>query len=409
MKNIACLLVVLLATQTVLSAAVCPTTVVESNFFVLMKTGTSALVDADFQLAAGTATTSATECGGSSATFCLTTDVTKSQAWLNARLANVKTALTSFGSVASKVGTYITKINSIANATDFATVFPTTLAADQLSGATGAQAQAFIKTFATPADYTTAYTNFNGQVIGCFDFIKASYQKIMCSAIQETSSKLSPWVADGGVIINAAGCSALVAACGKVWNFFHKVQWTVSAAAYYNKKKDTTKTYTFPATVAAVYFDSAATLDSLNTAFTNCAADSSVATCLAADKSNICKAFFKPFADMPLAANAITFIDTNNPVSAVTRRMLLVANTGVITIAETGHVDITSTNVKILSLPAASPTAFVAADIATWSSGYVAAGSGSGNTTNTTNTTTKNAKVVIGTILSALFAIALLN
>lgn len=413
MKKFTCLLVALFAIQSVYSAAAnCPTAKTDNTIWMTMKGvgGTEKLVDADFQDANGNYVTSTTECGGATgAAVNLCAAVDKTQAWLNARLDKVKTAITSFGSVAHKFGGYITKINSIAAASDFATVFPTTLAAGELSGATGAEAQAFAKTFATPADYTTAFDNFKGQVVGCFDYVKAVYQKILCSNILETSSKTAPWIADGGIIINAASCSGLVGACNKVFNFFHKVSWTAAAAAYYNKKKDTTKTYTFPANLAAIYYDSAATIANLNTAFTNCGADAAATACVADNKNNICKAFFKPFNDSPFASNAVTFIDTNNPVSAITRRELaVVANTQVITIAETGMFDWTTTaNNKLISLPTTSPTAFVAADTTAWSSGYVAPSSSSSSSTTTTSSS-KNAKVLFGTVLSFL-AVALLN
>jgi hypothetical protein len=413
MKNFTCLLVVLLATSSVFSAAsLCPASIAASSWFGWVtadaSVGASGIViatDAAYPAAV------ATVCANSATNCC---DVTKMQTFLNTRLTAVKTSLVEFATSAAKFGASLTKIMTMAKLTDLATHLPAALAVTDLSGASDVQAKAFIMAYSTGALYTTDFDAFKGQAVDCFNFYSAAYQRIACHGCVGATSTTAPWTV-GEITINAASCAEFNTKCGKVWNFMHKVGWAASVAAYVNKKRDATKTYTFPLIAATYYMttDAAVTLTTINTAMTNCGADATVATCTAADKAVLCKAFIKLFdATAPIARADTTIVKKDDIASSITtRRVLVTAATGVITaIAETGHIDVSTAGAGAqFGLPA-TPVTFTTTDTAAWSSGYVAPIIGGGSSSGNTGTkTTSSAKIVIGTILSAIFAVALLN
>jgi hypothetical protein len=339
------------------------------------------------------------------------------QTFLNTRLTAVKTSLVEFATSAAKFGASLTKVMSMAKLTDLATHLPATLAATDLSGATDVQAKAFIMAYSTGALYTADFDAFKGQAVACFDFYSAVYQKIACSGCVGTTSTAAPWTAPE-VTITINSCTDFVKNCGKVWNFMHKVGWTASVAAYVNKKRDATKTYTFPLIAATYYMttDASVTLTTINTAITNCGADAAATGCTAPDKVVLCKAFIKLFdASAPIARADTTLVKKDDIASSITTRRVLVTvapMTGVIFAVADGAtaVDVsTAGTTATFGLPA-TPVTFVAADTTAWSSGYVAPVVGGGSSSgNTGAKTTSSAKIVIGTILSAIFAVALLN
>jgi hypothetical protein len=121
-------------------------------------------------------------------------------------------------------------------------------------------------------------------------------------------------------------------------------------------------------------------------------------------KGQLAQAFVEIYGEatsLGVGRATIAIADTTHTANAV--RRILVATTGAIVVDETNGFDyLGMTTGWTLATPV---TLTLATDMKDWSHGYVAATT----TPTTTASTAKNAKVVIGTILSALFAIALLN
>jgi hypothetical protein len=426
MKKFTCLLVTLLAIQYA-TAANCPGAVSGTgNSFQVMLAATT-----DFTASSGAITAAGTAGTAAGATFCANTLLCCTGAnlvtFVNTRLANLKTALTTFGVAVSKFGGYLTKVAAVASNTNIST-YLTSVSTDLLI--TDVQAKAFLTQYATPATYTADFTAFTGQLVDCFTQYKTAYNKIACHACTDPVAVASVfgvapyWVSTAGttspgeIAITKTSCGAWVDKCIKVFTFLHRVGGAVHVAAYINKKRDSTKTAvipTFAASYVSLATSDAAGVTAVITAIGNCAADSTAATCTTTattgDKTVLCKAFIKAFdATMPIARLDVTNLNAD-PTSSypASRRQLVPSPTGAIVVAVddlvANGVDLTSANA--VTLPdAASPTTFATTDYATWSTGYVAP---TVATSSSATSTTKSAKVVIGTILSALFAVAFLN
>jgi hypothetical protein len=429
MKKFTCLLVTLLAIQ--YATATCPGVASDAtagnSFQALLMSST----DYTGASPAGTAFTTSTNSIGASSAICgnvaqccVSTALAN---FVNVRLANLKTALTTFGAAVSKFGGYLTKVAAVASNTNIST-YLTSVSTDLLL--TDVQAKAFLTQYSTPATYTTDFSAFTGQLVDCFNQYKAAYQKIACQGCSEgtttTLGGAAIWLGGGTtnaaststvgeITISATSCSTWVNQCIKVFTFLHRVGGAVHVAAYINKKRDSTKTAvigTFATAYHSLATSDAAGVTAVITAFTNCAADSTVSTCTTTttgDKATLCKAFIKAFdTTMPIARLDVTNLNAD-PTSSYpsSRRQLVTISTGKLLIAADGTgVDTTSANTAVIDLPTTGTTTFATTDFATWSAGYVAP---TVATSSSAVSTTKSAKVVIGTILSALFAVAFLN
>lgn len=439
MKNFTCLLLVLLATSYII-APNCPSEAANAfHAFLKADAAFNAATTAGSISANGAAGTAvAGVCGASGVLLCCTGATLPIYA--NTKLANLKTAFTGFGAVANKFGAALSKMGIAAAYSNIDTLLASVATDLSLSIA---QAKAILNQYSTASAYTMDFDAFKTQLPECFTYYSMSYQKILCHACMDAGAGSTmasdPFYAvtagattAGEVKITAASCSEWVGKCGKVWNFLYKVSNAVTVAAYVATKKAVAgKTYTTANLITATPPASmgnynqvalSADLTALMTGMTNCGADSSVGTCVAADKAAICKSFIKLFdATYPSARTDVALINADYP-TVLTRRLLPTVSTGIVYVdAGTAGVDLTSANTAVTGLPA-SPTTLLAADVSAWSSGYVApagtgsasgsgsgSGSASGSGAGTTSSTSKSAKVVIGTILSALFAVALLN
>ena len=420
MKKFTCLLVALLAAQMIYTQSTCPGEAVAgtagNSFQAMLKASTdytaapnSGVIVA--KAGVGVAASGTTICNN--AVMCCT--VTALQAFMGTRLTALKTALTTYGMAVSKFGGYIAKIAAVASNVNIST-YLTASANDLLL--TETQAKAFLTQYSNATMYTNDFTAFKGQILDCFNYYQASYQKIACSACADgaTAASAAFWqgsnAADtvGEVQITTASCDEWATKCNKVWAFLHRVGGAVHVAAYINFKRDATKTK--PPTFGGVYATAtdAAGVSGVITAVTNCGTDAASATnaaCTAADRVVLCTNFIKAFdATAPISRIDVTNINADPTTSYPARRQLVVASTGKVLVAATG-VDTTATNTVTLAVPA-TYTALASADFSAWSAGYVAPATG-GTGSSSAASTSSSAKVVIGTILSALFAIAFLN
>jgi hypothetical protein len=408
MKKFTCLLLIALAISYTM-AGTCTVNLATTNAFLARLAAIDAAAVVTTQPAAATAI-----CSNSAVLCC---DPTKTSAIVSTQINKIKTALTTFGSKASTIGGVWTKIANLVNASAITgTTTPNAslaaAATADLSGATGAQFQAF--SYYTPAMFQADFDNFKTQVPTCFSYYSTAIQNIACDGCAETAAVAARWASttSPSIMLNQASINAWAAACNKVWKFMWNVGWFVQTVAYLNKVKGTTAyTYTGPA-VTAIYFQSGTVaIADVNTALTNCGTDATVATCTDANKAVLVKAFVQVYgtdsngigrADTTIIAGTTSFASNG-------RRILAPTTTdGTVTLDATNGLDLTATAVSAAVFPPTAAITLVATDTATWSTGYVAPSS-STSSTSSSSTTTKNAKVVIGTILSAIFAIAFLN
>ena len=441
MKKFTCLLITLLAISTVYTQPYCSTTASEHTFYQLINDATaygSATVavsnSAPYDFLS---TDSGTVCGatysstaGSNGQLCcevprLKTAVQKELTFVRDNLINIAAGVARLGGMWAKVATLVNA--STANDT-------LTAASDaDRSGATADQLKAWL--YYTPTQFQADFDAFKAQAGGCFTAYSKAINTIACNgcaaqtpttanATAFVAAESKQWTLESSIIINQAGCNAVVAACSRVYYFLHRFGWFAQGVALLNKKKETTAspvTYTPPASTAvyapgALAFTAvtgettlpaltALTFAEINTAITDCGSAATAATgCDDAAKTKVCRAFFVVWRKGEnFGRGSTAFVSSSyNPVSTVARRQLpavgttLNAATRVSTL--TGAIDISSSTNSVdtsITLPTATVDA--------WSSGYASA-SGSSS-----SSSSKSAKVFIGTILSALFAVAFLN
>jgi hypothetical protein len=369
--------------------------------------------------AASTTDASAGTCGSVAGTLlktCCNEANTKDA--VGVELGRVKAQYETFGTSVYRFGALMAKALLLINSTTTNTTLAAVTDAGQLAGATADQLKTF--TYYTPTQFTADYDAYKAQVVGCFDYHSASVQKMVCAACMDTAvgtahaNHAANFGTDAIIRIKTDACTEWATKCNRVWNFLHKASWFIQTTALLNKKKDTGTAYTFaPVTTNAGYAAGHDTLANIILANDACGgADITVADvtkCTVAFRTSLCKSFIGMFAGTVSAAGVLVgrsstvfIVDGHNPTSLAARRMLIAAATGAVDVTATG-VDLVAMGATIIHPPT---TAVALATGTTWSHGYVATTT---TAAGTTGTTANNAKVVIGTILSALFAIALLN
>lgn len=414
MKKFTCLLVAFLAISTVYST--CPAVASSNSMQITIAYYTNS-EQTDVSSATAGVNSDAGVCGASAGTGTLCCDPTKTKAAVSTEITKAKNQYLNFGSKIGTFGAMMAKVATLVNASTAQTTLGTAVTGEN-SGATADQLKAFAQY--TPAQYATDFAAFKDQVAGCYDYHASAIQKSACDGCGNDANKAehARWApTETSVHIKQASCNDWATKCNKVWNFLHKAGWFIHTVAFLNKKKEATAgavTFTAPTTV---YATGAASIADINTALASCGTDAAAAACTDAFKANLCKSFISLWsgpADTTIAVgrSSRTFFDGYNPTSTVTRRILAVPAaklTGALTVADATGFDTTSTNTAVFP-----PTATIATITPTeWSSGYVATStggsSGSSGTSGSSSGSTSSAKVVISTILSALFAIALLN
>lgn len=417
MKKFTCLLVAFLAISSVYTT--CPGAA--NNFMetVVTSYGQTAPVLAN---GGATGVASGTICG----TGLLCCDAAKTSAAVTLETNKAKTQYQTFGEKVGRFGAMMAKITTLVNASTAQTTLGAATGTELNGGVTAAQLQTFAQY--TPVQYNTDFEAFKAQVVGCYDYHALAIQKSACWGCIDDAAKAQATTGTGAWAtavfqLSQASCNEWVTKCNKVWNFMHKAGWFIHAVALLNKKKEATSGAVTFSPPANVYPTGHAAIADINTALTNCGTgDVTLTTPAACDqtmKTNLCKSFISLWSGQAATTIAVgrsdtTFIvDAYNPTSTVARRVLAVM-TGALEVPATGGVDVQASNTAVFP-----PTAAIASFTTTaMSSGYTApAASSSSSASSSTATTSSSsaatnkssAKVVISTILSAIFAIALLN
>jgi len=206
-------------------------------------------------------------------------------------------------------------------------------------------------------------------------------------------------------MLKKTAVNAWAEGCAKVWNFVWKFGWFAQTVAYLNSKKATGYTYTAPAAANVYFSQGSITIDTINTALTNCAANPTATACTDANKLTLVQAFAQIYGDDTRNVGR-----SDNTITATTTfysngRLLALGTTALVSVDDSKGFDAVAATAVIT--PATDVT-LVAADLAAWSTGYVAPSSSTSGSTSTTTSSSKNAKVLFGTVLSFL-AVALLN
>ena len=426
MKKFTCLLITLLSVSSVYTQA-CAAAATDHAFYQVINMAAYGGAGSALLTTNAITTADATTCVVSGGRLCC--DPAKLKTAASVEITKVKTALTEFGSNVARVGGMWAKIATLVNASTANATIDGATAAER-STATGEQLKGWLAY--TPTAFAVDFDAFKTQAPTCFTAYWSAIQKIACDGCASLGTWADParWNADTTTSINAAGCTLLVDGCAKVWYFLHRFGWFAQGVALLNKKKEATAgavTYTAPADITTIYAAGAAaqtvaptaavlTLADIDSSIMKCGASTATATtCDAAAKAVVCRAFFSVWGSTIVAGRAqATFIKDYNPVSTVARRQLaaVAAGTGAIKINDAANSFVDLAGAATITL--ATPVTLVAGDLTAWSAGYmapVAGGSGSTGSSGAgaSGSTTKSAKVVIGTILSALFAVALLN
>lgn len=422
MKNFTCLILITLAIGFSMSA-VCDTATSTNPDSNVISTRLNVLSATTVALATAGATASVVGvCGATTVaagTMCCVDAQVK--AVVSTQITMIKTNLVAFGNAAFKIGKMWEKIGLLVNASTVNTTIDTFTT--EASGAALATLKIF--TTYTPAMFKTDFANYKDQAPTCFTGYSNVIQKAACYACLPNGGTGAPTYpglllatdANGpSAKISVATCDEWAIACNKVWFFYHKAGWFVQTIGALSKKKDSAYTATFPANNAAIYYGTGTFAD-IDTAITNCKLDSATATnaaCTAANRVTVCQAFASLFvtstdARMGIGRSDAAILGT----AAFTSRRLLAAAAldGSVSVDATG-IDLTASNTKVY--PPTAAVTLIAADVSSWSDGYVTpVVNATTNTTTTSNSSTSastsSANVLIGTIISALFAVALLN
>ena len=396
MKKFTCLLVLAIALciSSVQSAACTATTANHAFLARISAINAATVVDAF---------TDAAVCGNDS----LCCSKAGMQTILGAQVTKVKSAIKNFGDKASTIGAAWSKIANLVNATAITGTTSASAALDastdaDRSGATAAQFKAF--SVYTAAQYDTDFTNFKGQATDCLAAYSTLYQKIACDGCLDVAADSIPdrWKseASGNIVINTASADAWAASCYRVWYFFWKAGWFAQTVGFLNNKKASTYTYTAPAANAVYLQTTDVIIENINTAFATCYPTIGD-TCTSVMRANLVKAFGAAFgADSQTIGRSDVTLISSSPASNGRRMLALKASDGTIGVDNTkGFTASAATKVYELS----SAVVFTDAEKNAWSSGYVSP------STTSSSSSSKSAKVFIGTILSALFAVAFLN
>lgn len=401
MKKFTALLLISMAIGYSLSAA-CTITATNHAFHVRMK-----VIDTTYTVETAELTAATAVCGNS-ANICCT--LAKIKPIISTQLTNAKNALKNFGDKVAAIGGAWTKVASLANSTAIgtATAAATLEGAStaDASGATGAQFKAFGAY--TVQQYQDDFAAFKTAVPDCFTQYSNMIKKIACDACTNIAAPAAGdrWHTDAtGFMLKKTAINAWAEGCAKAWNFVWKFGWFVQTVAYLNSKKATGYTYTAPA-AANVYFNQASTnIEAVNTALTNCGANPTAAACTDANKLTLVQVFAQIYGDSttPVGRGDVTIAGTTTFYS--NGRLLAIGTAPIVTNDETKGFDAVAATA---TLSPDTDVTLVAADLAAWSSGYVAPSSSSSSSSSTTTSSSKNAKVLFGTVLSFL-AVALLN
>ena len=424
MKNFTCLILITLAIGFSMSA-VCDagtSTHPDSN---VLSTRLNVLLAGTVPLTGGAASSVIGTCGAATvaaSTMCCIDSQVKTA--VSTQITMIKTNLVAFGNAAFKIGKMWEKIGLLVNASTVNTTIDTFTT--EASGAALATLKIF--TTYTPAMFKTDFANYKEQAPTCFTGYSNVIQKAACYACQPTAGTTLGATTYPGLLLSAdangpsakisvATCDEWAIACNKVWFFYHKAGWFVQTIGALSKKKDAAYVATFPANNAAIYYGTGTFAD-IDTAITNCKLDSATATnaaCTAANRVTVCQAFASLFVASTDARMGIGRSDPAilNTAAFTSRRLLAAAPLdGSVSVDATG-IDLTASNSKVY--PPTAAVTLVAADVTSWSDGYVApvVNATTTNTSTTSNSSTSastsSANVLIGTIISALFAVALLN
>jgi len=334
-------------------------------------------------------------------------------------VALLKTALTTFTGGLAKVGAAITKLANTfttANEADTGTKLDAAVAAaaadNKMGGATKAQGIVFLK-YATT--YQADFDKFKAAVPDCWGKWTSLIQRAYCYGCSDNTNPAAFFKAatTGPVFpLKQAECNTIAEKCAQVWGFMHRITWMMQVAANLNKQKGGATVPTVPAVPGSTtgYYGSV-TLTEAVAAVDGCFADPTLATaCTEPFKANLCKAFINLWTATP-RGTADNMVD--GAFDKLTRRVLLAGDiaTGDVMIDATNGIDTTAVPLTTIFPPTAAADLTAPATTA-WVSGYTAPTTNTTTNTSTnttTSTTAKNAKVLIGTLLTAILSIALLN
>ena len=357
MKKFTCLLVACLAITSVYTA--CPWTTSSYN----------SLQRSLEQYQAGAALTYNTWASGTCNVNSVCCDSGKTQAAVFTEITKIKNQFIDFGSSITRIGGMMAKINTLVTASSTTSNFESALNHD-LSGA----AVSNIKSFATYSgqQYDTDFYAFRYQVSTCFDYYAQAVQKTAChGCLYNNADATFPWNTDTNLYITQASCNEWVTKCNKVWAFMHKAGWLVQAAAFLNKKRDTTNSVSYYPPVT-VYAPGTPSVGEVDYSVNRCQADNDLYSglCTDNDKANLCRAFVGIWSgptSLSVGRSDTTFIKWSyNPTSILNRRNLANAPlTGAIAISYSG-VDLTAANTQLF----APTSAIYTVDPSGWSSGY---------------------------------------
>jgi len=422
MKKFTCLLIALLAINAVYTQN-CAANLADHTFYLLANqaayggTGTGLTTNTGVANAAG-------YCNIATGTkLCCTQAGIKTT--VNNELKFIRDSLINYAAGVARVGAMWSKISTLVGATNTSTLIDAASAPER-SGATADQIKTWIKY--DNVTFDTDFKGFKDNAVKCFESYALAANAVACDGCTSQSSAwddaaILRWTQDSTISITATTCDALVTNCARVWYFMHRFGWFAQSVALVNKKRESTSgsvTYSavdytelYAPGVKAVAAGSDTTnfpaltvigLDALNTAITACGgAATATSACDAATKVTVCRSFFSLYTQgKNFGRSDTTFIGgTYNPVSTVARRelvALITGTTGATRVSDQGLDGTVATAVVDTTTNKIDSTA-----VSAWSTGY------SSSSGSSSSASSKSAKVFIGTILSALFAVAFLN
>jgi len=288
----------------------------------------------------------------------------------------------------------------------------------------------------------TSYTNtslvadfaaFTMAAPACVSWYSSIIQLSLCDACTESSTSTVPTRLGGNASYGIAQnvCNKAVTTCSPVWYFLWKASWLAQAASYLAYYNGNTTSYT---TGAGEFYTQGTGANAFPTAMavsaslTSCVNATSVGTgCLATDANILCSAFINIVGGAQNANATVTGVGATGTAyysaSALRRRLTVAAADGSVYIDGSG-IDITTgmaaapftgtpaTSVAY-AVSATGPSSYPTLSTASWSTGYVYVSNSSSNNnstgTNNSTTTGSSAQVLLGSIISAFLALALLN
>jgi hypothetical protein len=422
MKKFTCLLIALLAINAVYTQN-CAAALIDHTFYQL----------ANQAAYGGTGTAVITTNGiANAAAYCDIATNTKlccTQAGIKTTVNNelkfIRDSLINYAAGVARVGAMWSKVSTLVNATNTSTLIDAASAPDR-SGATADQIKTWIKY--DNVTFDTDFKGFKDNAVKCFESYALAANAVACDGCTSQGTwdndAVKRWTQDSTIGITVTTCDALVTSCARVWYFMHRFGWFAQSVALVNKKRESTSgsvTYSpvdytelYAPGVKAVAAGADTTdfpaltviaLDALNTAIAACGgAATPTSGCDAAAKVTVCRSFFSLYTQgKNFGRSDTTFIGgTYNPVSTVARRelvTLIAGTTGATRVSATNGIDGTVA-AKVVD---ATTNKIDSTAVSAWSTGY------SSSSGSSSSASSKSAKVFIGTILSALFAVAFLN